>query len=72
MTRVYHLTDPDLPENLNTVRDVFLGKEAAPENLNTREPGEGLHDYFMRKGLKCFCPDCRKKGKNVQPTKDVL
>jgi len=25
-----------------------------------RQEGEGLHDYFMRKGITCFCPECRK------------
>lgn len=28
---------------------------------NSRMDGESLHDYFNRKGLKCFCNDCRKK-----------
>lgn len=63
MTRVYRLSDPDLPEELNTIKEIF--GEAPEEPKSTREPGEGLHDYFMRKGIKCFCNICRGT-ENVQ------
>lgn len=65
MMRVYRVTDPDLPEELHVVRDVFTNKTKPepPEELkNTREPGEGLHDYLTRKGIKCFCKLCRSKN----------
>jgi hypothetical protein len=32
-----------------------------------RKPGEGLHDYFTRKGIKCFCPPCRKAQRDLDP-----
>lgn len=65
MVRVYKITDPDLPEELHTVRDVFNGTikpEPPEEPKNTREPSEGLHDYLTRKGIKCFCKLCRSKN----------
>lgn len=50
-TRLWRLTDKDLPKQFHIIRDVFI---AGP-----RQPGESLHDYFMRRGIKCFCPKCR-------------
>lgn len=54
--RVYNLTDKDLPDNLLLVREVFLN-----EVLNSRKRGESLHQYFTRKGFKCFCKACSRK-----------
>lgn len=61
MTRVYRLTDEDPPENLHHIKKIFLD-ETPEEPQSTREPGESLHDYLTRKGIKCFCKVCR--GKN--------
>lgn len=69
--RVYNLNDPDLPESLHIVKDTFTSsvqpkiEEKAAEIVqdNTRQPGESLHDYLNRKGIRCFCKIC--KGKNV-------
>lgn len=33
---------------------------------NDRKPKESLHDYFNRKGLKCFCPQCKGGPKMEQ------
>ena len=63
MVRVYRLTDPDLPENLKPIKDIFMGDvKETPEVKDPREPGESLHDYLTRKNIKCFCNDCRKKA----------
>lgn len=58
--KVWTINDPDLPKELHKVREVFSQPPKQKEPLSTRGEKEGLHDYFMRKGLKCFCPDCRK------------
>lgn len=68
--KIWKLDDPDLPRELHTIRYVFTGQypDDAPEEPETPQeaPKEGLHNYLTRKGIKCFCPECRKKeGKNA-------
>lgn len=60
--KAWTINDPDLPEDLHLIREI-MSQPPKPKVLNTRKEKEGLHDYFMRKGLKCFCPDCRIKEK---------
>lgn len=57
MSDIWDLKDPMLPENLYPVRDVFLGKQ------NSRKEGESLHDFYIRKGVKCPCRNCNKERK---------
>lgn len=52
------------------IYDIFFkgGTQPMPQkkeevNENPRKEGESLHDYFTRKGMKCFCNDCRQKSK---------
>lgn len=73
--RLWKVDDPDLPENLHMIREVFMKPAEEPKRepvvqKDGRKEGESLHDYFMRKGIKCFCNQCR--GKNVQHKEDVL
>lgn len=65
MTRVYRIEDPDLPEELNTVKKVFSEPVKPAVEENPRGRNEGLHDYLTRKGIQCFCKSCRSERERV-------
>ena len=57
------LTQQQVKEKYPTIYEIFYSCELSGISLpsnNARLPTESLHDYFMRKGFKCFCRDCRQ------------
>lgn len=52
--RYWHLKDPTLPEEFKKIRQVFLEEAKEPRKRN-----ESLHDYLLRKSIKCWCRKCK-------------
>lgn len=74
--KVWDMRDLDLPLELQTVRYIFTGQLADDKLGETHSPrarNESLHDFFTRKGLKCFCKNCKKeRAKDVLSKQQVL
>lgn len=53
------LTKNEIKEQYPKLYDIFIDKKV--DNSNARMDNESLHDYFIRRSLKCFCNNCRKR-----------
>lgn len=71
--RVWNIDDPDLPDELSTVKKVFSQPKPQPvPEVEPRGRKEGLHDYLTRKGIQCFCKPCRSERERTNNSSLVL